>query len=274
MKSFNFQQVIETYEEKKPEVNDYEINNKSKDEINIIKNDVQRSFMIQGNLTDLQRNTLRKILYEILITTPVEYLQGMNDIASVIVYFYFSDELDELDENDSQVDFDLISQARVTLTNILKEKYEPVIANNFELYKKYNRVFIEMMKKRNRDIKDEESMKYMNNTITWFIRDMRDMENIYTLVGYMLSCPTSFPFLLLVRFFDQIEKKEEIKDLDENLYEQLIELETEFLETEQNMSKGKSKIGAKELIFAGAMGALALAVLYKVLKKDDYNNTN
>lgn len=268
MKSFNFKSIIQTYESKRPHIKSYESQRKNEKEIHAIKVDTERSFGNFKDITEQQKENLKRILYEILITMPVEYCQGMHEVASVIVYYYFINELDDEDANEIEADHDLLEQAKITVTNILKEKYEPLLVDDFKLYCHYNDVFIAMMEKRKKKLVPNESMKYMNTTLSWFLRMARNNDDIYMLTGYMLACPTSFPFLLLIRFYNEVESRKELPTLDDDLYEQLIKLEKEFLETEENLKKKKPIFGKKEYVMIGAIVIVCAGIIIKSLKDD------
>lgn len=270
MKDFDFKKILSTYETKRTNISTYACTKKSESELQVIKQDIDRSFNFMSTNDAKEQNSLKRILYEILTTIPVDYIQSMSEIASIIVYYYFHQEVtDSVEEESVEIDHDLLEKAKIAITNILKEKVEPLIVNDFAMYLRYNKIFLIMMEKRGKPISPEESMKYMNNTLTWFCRSIDSIEDIFVISGYILACPTSFYFLLLVKFFDQIENKKKIKKLSQNLYHDLIGLEKEFLETE-NEVKDKKKIGIdkKDLLIAGSIVAVAGALIYNLYKKD------
>lgn len=269
MKSFNFKSIIQTYETKRKDLKKYQTQGKKEQEIHAIKVDTERSFHSFKNISEQQKENLKRILYEVLNTIPVEYCQGMHEVASVIVYYYFINELEDEDVEEIEADHDILEQARITVTNVLKEKYEPLLVDDFKLYRHYNNVFINMMEKRKKKLVPNETMKYMNATLSWFIRMAKNTDDIFTLTGYMLACPTSFPFLLLVRFYDEVEKRKEISKLDDDLYEQLLALEKEFLECESSLQKEKPIFGKKEVAIAGVIAAVCAGILFKSFKKGE-----
>jgi hypothetical protein len=320
MTLFNFDDVIGIYNSSRADVKEYKVTGKASKEIDAIKVDIARSFGFLRSKDDValwKRRVLRKIQYDILSTIPVEYIQSMSEIVSVIIHYYFNSELDrigplhksrprtsqsppedevlvqdsgivgqgpmnnaeemsssccsdELEETYDNIDKNLPNIARITITNVLREKYEPLVSDDFRLYLHYNRVFLKMMEKRKKIIHLDESLRFMNTTLTWFTRSLTNMKDIYAIFGMTLSCPTTFPFLLLVKFYDQISAKEEIRGLEPNLYEQLIELEKEFLITEDELSRPGAKIlGRSTIIFAGSALIILGAILYRLNKRDD-----
>lgn len=268
MKNFNFEKIVKTYEKKRSTIPSYE-KRQTKEEEQIIRVDIERTFLNIQEIDEHEREILRKILYEVLILMPIEYTQGMSEIAAIFVYFYFREEIESTEDDEIVIDSQLLKKVRITITNMFTDKYVPVIENEFKMYLHYNKVFMRMMAKRGYELNEEECLKYMNITLTWFTRLVVKFDDMTMLVGYILACPTSIPFLLLVKFFDQADKKEKIETFDDDLYEQLIDLEREFLDTEATMAIKKPVIGPKEIVIGGAIIALTAAVFYKVYKKEE-----
>ncbi|KAF7683086.1 hypothetical protein TCON_1704 [Astathelohania contejeani] len=338
MTKFSIDEIMKNYSIPKKDRDSYKCKGKSEKEIHVIISDVDRSFQFLSDEFEFKKNIFKYILTKILIKMKKDYVQGMSEIGSVIVFYYFNDLIDqknkkkekieeentESKENEDMstqtseekslnssedkstqedkktntqtdedkfskrsknklhkkksknidyseyVDKKIFDKALITLYNIITEKYEPMIVNDFKMYLEYNSVFIRMMSKRNKLIKPDESLRFMNTTLTWFIRSLTSINDIYTIFGYILSCPTSFTFLLLVKYYDLIVLNEDINSLDDDLYEQLIKLEKEFLKTEFEMKQPKYKISKKmgALVF-GSVVIIGLGVLYKIKKGDD-----
>ncbi|KAM0687814.1 hypothetical protein COBT_000938 [Conglomerata obtusa] len=270
MKNFDFKNILSTFESKRSSCN-YEVKEKPVNELAIIKQDVDRSFHFLTGKSLEHKEKYKRILYEVLISIPIDYIQSMSDVASIIVYYYFRNEIDEETENDDEITIchDLLEVTKISVTNILKEKVEPLLNEEFSLYLKYNRTFIKMMENRGRKIGSDESIKYMNNTLTWFCMLFTKVEDIYTIAGFILACPTSFYFLILIKFFDDVEKKRKVKNLEANLYEQLLALEKEFLNTENEMKVEQvSLVKPRDVIIAGSLVAIAGAILYGFYTRD------
>ncbi|EJW01412.1 hypothetical protein EDEG_00459 [Edhazardia aedis USNM 41457] len=280
MKSFDFVKVLSIYETKRDSIKKYEVNNKSPEETDMILKDVHRSFGFAKKLPENKLTQLRVILYHVLKSIPVEYVQCMSEIASVMVYHYFKEDVDSSDEEEYDLDFensledghlkidgDKLDLSRITITNILKEKYEPLLDNEFEMYKHYNTIFREIMSKKGVNIPEDLSIKYMNQTLTWFIGSCSNFDDIKRIVALMLACPTSFPFLLLIEFYDQIEANKKIT-LPSDLYEQLIKLESQFLKVETKLEDSSGKLNTRNLILLGAAVVVGIGVLCTMFKKE------
>ncbi|TBU08723.1 hypothetical protein CWI39_0147p0010 [Hamiltosporidium magnivora] len=330
MKSFDIKAAIEIYSKEKRDVKTYFVKRKKEKELHTIEVDVERSFgFLKGEdkVSLARKEIFKEILFKVLKTIPVEYLQSMSEIVSVIVYYNFKDIVEEklkqidiaeiksksnksninlsstslskdnviwMSENESTskmsesrlsdastssdnfdydqfIDEELFKKTCVTVTNVLKEKYLPLVDDNFKMYLRYNSIFIRMMAKRNKKIYVDESLKYMNTTLTWFIRSLVNIEDILAVYGYFLCCPTSFPFLLLVKFYDKIDNKIPIERLNDNIYQELVTLEREFLEVEFEMSRPTTALGKKTgLITVGSIIAVGAAIIiYRLSKRDE-----
>lgn len=269
MKTFDFASIIDTYEKKRKNVI-YE-KRQTKNEEEIIKIDIDSTFQKMSKINNHKTMILRRILFDVLILMPIAYVQGMNEICSIFIYYYFNDEFETAEEDEEIiVNEELLKQTRITITNILIDKYLPLIMNDFSLYSHYNDVFVAMMKKRGIELHPSYSLKYMNITLTWFTRLVSNYEMMKTLVGFIITCPVSMPFLLLIRFLDKAENNEMITETDQGLFEQLIALEREFIDTEAILTKEKPFFGNKMGIFGGALIVALLVVLFiVVLKKKD-----
>ncbi|KAM0687813.1 hypothetical protein COBT_000937 [Conglomerata obtusa] len=236
MDDFDLRNIISAFEIQKKDCF-YNARNNSVNDLTIIKQDVDRSFHFITGKSVRYKFTYKKILYEVLISIPIDYIQNMSNISLIIIYFYFRDKIDEeTEKNDIMTIFlDLLEVTKISITNILKEKVEPLLDDDFSLYLKYNNVFIRMMENRGIKISYEKSLTYMNNTLTWFCMSFKEVGDIFRIAGIILTCPTTVYFLILIKFFDIIDKKIAVEFLEPNLYEQLVTLEKEFLETENSM---------------------------------------
>lgn len=269
MKSFDFASIIRTYEKKRANVI-YEKRQSTKDE-DIIKVDIDRTFLSIPKTNNQKTIILRRILHDVLIIMPIPYVQGMNDICSIFVYYYFNEEFETLNETkEIIINADLLEQTRITITNMLIDKYEPLIANDFKLYLHYNNVFVCMMKKRGIVLDPTYCLKYMNVTLTWFTRLVSNYDGMKTLVGIILACPVSMVFVLLVKFYGKASKNIMINEIEEDLCEQVIAIEKEFLATEAVLKEKKGVIGTKMIIFGGALVvAVAAAIMFKRFGKKE-----
>ncbi|KAM0675799.1 hypothetical protein GVAV_000574 [Gurleya vavrai] len=109
----------------------------------------------------------------------------------------------------------------------------------------------------------------MNDTLTWFCRSLSNIEDIFTVAGYILACPSNFYFVLLIKFFKEIDNKSKIKNLGKDVYEELLVIEKEFLEMENEVfNENKPVIKPRDMIIAGSVVALTVAILFGIFKKD------
>merc|ERR1712243_84841 len=168
-------------------------------------------------------------------------MQSTSDIVSVIVNFYLNKEytfgLEERQNTaESATDKELIKKIVKVSTVILKKKFVPLVENDFKQYKKDNLIFLEMMRKKNIQISNEESLCYMNYTLTFFSRLKMDVENIYFIFAVILTRPNYIVFLLLVYFYHNLDS--DIYDVTRtDVLNQLEELEEQFNQINNKKNK-------------------------------------
>ncbi|KAG0420182.1 hypothetical protein EQH57_0262, partial [Dictyocoela roeselum] len=161
-----------------------------------------------------------------------------------------------------------IEKLAVVSTNILKMKYLPLIDDDFKIYLKNNKIFLKMMKKRGKTIQYDLSIKYMNQTLTWFTRKCGNISDMFTLFSIFISCPTSFPFLVLTLFYEDIESGKNIKICDDLLVK-LIDLEREFLEIQINEVESNSGMNILGIVFIGSVLVVGLAMAIAGYRKKE-----
>ena len=296
MKTFKFSYAIKPYEIPR-EGREYHRKEKNSYEYTI-ENDADRAFIFLKPKTGQEewcKNVYKYITKKILLETTVEYYQGMFEVASYFVLFYFEDSVnkkykeiaEELDKDEIlsagseniehanedmcvYIDKETYKTCSIVVTNVLQEKYIPLVEDDFALYNRYNKVFMRMMEKRNVHLEPEISGSYMNTTLSWFSRSIENLDDIYRIFGIIISCPTNMPFLMLIYYFKSIWSDKKIKEVDEDLYSNLVSLEHEFLRTESNMdSKGTSLLSMKGVVVgAAALGVVFAILAYQLSKKD------
>lgn len=295
MENTKFEDVLRSYENKVEDV-DYNNINKKDEEKRIISNDVKRTtFLSLKKNEKIKTKYLKLVLYDSLIKIPNSYVQGMSEIASVFVYYYFSQDFDKFcskitdengdtdysnmelnikdEENESYKEFNKIikkkkEKVRIVLTNVFTRKFDPLVSNDFRMYKEYSGVFIEMMRKRGFNIKDTEVHQYMGSIFTFFFRDVNSMEDAYRLFEIILSTPPTTLFSLLIIYYDIISKKKLINGVDCNLYKSIILLEDEFVNTSDKLKNGKGCFFKRNAVLVGGVVGFVVAVaLYKINKK-------
>lgn len=286
MDNIKFSEVLKSYEEQNDEI-DYKSKNKSEEELSLIDNDVKRTpFIGLDPKEKVKKQFLVKILKDLLISIPNFYYQGMSEICSVFVFFYFSKEFDKFQNKEEESFTKKYSdeeykkfrkfvkkkydKVKNVLTNVISRKYEPLVKDNFKLYEHYNTVFLAMMKRRNIKIDESYSFTYMNSVLTYFCRHVTSIDDSYKIFEIVLSCPPTAPFLLLIIYFDKISKKKPITEVDIHLYESIILLEKEFLLVEEGLKKNKKCFLARNaVVLGGLIGFVVAAAVYKYNKRAD-----
>jgi len=240
------------------------------------------------------KNMYRYITKKILEETTADYYQGMFEISTYFVLFYFKDsvpekykkmvekfnrddfssEEDAVKEQDNMssfIDEELYKKCSIVITNVLEKNCIPLVEDGFALYKKYNDVFIKMMRARGMQL-DQDSFKvcmtYMNFTNTWFSRIIENLDDVYKVFAIIISCPPSMSFLMLVHYFNVVNAEQKITRIDKNLYDNLIALEHEFLRIESQVDTGRGLVSTKSVIVGTAVLGLVLGVvIYHFSKK-------
>ncbi|RVD93197.1 Rab-GAP TBC domain protein [Tubulinosema ratisbonensis] len=297
----NFDEAIKKYETHRPGKS-YFRTDKNPCETTI-RGDTDRSFLFLPNTTNKEKwckNLYKNICNELFINSTIDYYQGMSEIGSYIIYYYFKESVENKFEiiskelvgssklvneeeeietlpskKDSLVDEKLsdcidsiiYENCMTTICNVMDDKFLPVVQNNFEMYDKINLVFLRMMKKRNIKIDILLSKKYMNTTLSWFTRSVSELKDLYKVLALILNSPCNVTFLLLVKYFNEIENGEKIRNIPENLQEEIIKLEQEYVKTQEEMEQ--PCISARKVLFGLSVGGVVLAIfLYQTLKKD------
>ncbi|ELQ75444.1 putative Rab-GAP/TBC domain protein, partial [Trachipleistophora hominis] len=243
--------VINKYETRKPPGAAV----KSQDDLNVIKMDVERTYFDYG---DKDVTLLRKELFNLLIRIPFEYVQGMNDVAAVLVYFYAeSESMDEValnsidtkdcadddsdsdrgviyrckngqfvpsstpNEYDNTVDqkifedvteyediTNLMNNAtrRRMLTavyHILKDKYLCLVQNEFKVYLAMNKVMLNMLNKEQKSVSVNESIRFMNYTLTWFSRILKRRDDVYFIFKIIIEEELCILFVIMFKFYSE-----------------------------------------------------------------------
>jgi len=102
MDNIKFSEVLKSYEEQNDEI-DYKSKNKSEEELSLIDNDVKRTpFIGLDPKEKVKKQFLVKILKDLLISIPNFYYQGMSEICSIFVFFYFSKEFDKFQNKEEE----------------------------------------------------------------------------------------------------------------------------------------------------------------------------
>lgn len=297
MEGIKFVDVLRSFESK-VEGEEYGETEKDYDERKVIENDVRRTTFVgvdKGNARKVRM--LRKILFDSLDRIPNKYTQGMSEIASVFVLYYLEDVVDKMPgENNNEslndiglqeqfIDADQTGEAglaeleskhrdrldtlRTVLVNVFARKFEPLVANDFQMYKANIRVFVEMMRKRGIRISELESHRFMGCIFTFFLRSLATKEDVYKVFEIILSCPNTCLFLLLAAFYSKISRNEGIRDVGEDLFPKVIKLEKEFVETEKRMEGDGTGFSMKTaLLLGGAASVVAAFFIYRITKKE------
>jgi hypothetical protein len=318
MEGVKFKDVLKSYEERTGE---YKIKEKPYDEKKTIENDVNRTVFVGVDAQNAEKVALlKRLLYRAMEEMPVIYMQGMSEVASIFLLYYFDKvadrrlrkrQEDEGLQSDTGSEFleesetsnntlkqgstrnpsmsfieakgedkreaeELVSENRglydtlvVVLTNVFRRKFEPLVADDFKLYKENMAVFVEMMKKRRVTISPLGSHVFMGSIFTFFTRDVRDIKNIHKIFEIVLSCPDTALFLLLTVFYTKVSKNERILEVSNDLFPEVIELEKEFLKTKGEMQQKKEGFGMKSALVLGGVASVAAAVfIYRMSRKE------
>lgn len=218
---------------------------KTKNDIETINVDMKRTFIFDNLLTEDEKELFRKDLKKLLLELPLTYIQSMSSIVGIFMYFYYKKETliknaekqfeSKNIKKDSLYDEETFDLMLKTIYTILKNKYEPLINDNFKLYFEYNKIFLKYMEeKKNMKISFSKSLIYVNSTLTWFTRNLSNIDEIYDIFSVIISHPVNSVFLILIEYFENVDKKEKIKIDKNHLMEIIFELEKNFLEIQEN----------------------------------------
>lgn len=286
--NLNLEEILQAFEnqyEEVPDEVDDTINNDSK----IIDSDVNRTFPFYEKMTEEERSLFQKDLKKVLLEIPLPYIQSMCDVVAVLMYFYYTRNKDteslaslaQRENTTSAVEFEYTLKKKQslfdqetydimlrTIYNILKQKYIPLIENKFQMYMKMNEVFLKIMKKREIDVPISKSLVYINTTLTWFSRSLEKIDDVYKVFALIISCPLNCVFLLLINYYEEVDKKQKIELENEEMIEKLFHLEQEFLSVQNEKNEELAKKGKKALALAITAGAvLSGAIIFGLFKK-------
>lgn len=249
----------------------------------------------QGPKVRLYKN----ILYSALAEFPLRYVQGMAEVATVLVNIYFQDvagsfsgaaratvaadnilyEGEELSAYQAFVDknAELLQRLRTALVNIYRKKFLVFFNDNFKMYKECNNVFIAVMKKKGIAINKDVSFKYMNHILTFLKRAVDSEKTAYEIYRVILTSDPSVLFVLLIIFYRNIQSNEKssavestkkIAGIGNDFARQVAEQQLVFARTREELrGHGCAK---KYALFGVAAGILALgiAAAFKMDRKD------
>lgn len=301
MEGVRFADVLQSFE-KKTEDDEYVSVERDYNERRVIENDVRRTELLGVDKKDHKTvKFLKKLLFVELDKIPIRYTQGMSEVASVFVLYYFQEIVEEeiakgiLEGEDLEspgesspenfIDVpedesvklkrflsrhkDITAKLGVVLTNVFKRKLEPLVADDFKIYKENMKIFVEMMKKRGIKIPELESYKFMGSILTFFLRNLSKTEDVHKVFEIILSCPNTCPFLLLVLFYGRIANNKPIENVNNNLFTKVIKLEEEFVETKKRIERKKPGFSKRKIIAVGGVISIITAVvLYKITRKE------
>lgn len=300
--------VLKTYEEENADA-PVTVDANDKDSVRVLINDINRTdfdfskFYMHSARVRLYKN----ILYEALARFPLKYVQGMAEIATVIVDAYFQDKVGEFSttgidvspamyvtnsgnktfvykEEDEKKIFrefvedngGLLDEMRRALVNVYKRKFLVFFKDNFKLYKEANDVFIAMMKKKGVKVHKSVSFKYMNHVLTFFKRVVDNEKSAYGIYRIILSSDPSVLFSLLVIFFDNVqnvasatENQNKITELPKSLAKDVALQQETFIEVKEYLN---TKCSSKKYLFFGAAAsilAIGIAAVYKMNNNKD-----
>lgn len=304
MEGIRFSDVLQSFE-KKTEEDEYKSLRRDDDERKVIENDIRRTALLGVDKTKHKVvKVLKRTLFDVLDKIPVKYTQGMSEIASVFVLYYFLDVVEDevtkgmLGDGASEspqtevggsseqfisapeaegIEFksfvsrhkDRAAKLGVVLTNVFRRKLEPLVADDFRLYKQNMKVFVEMMRRRGVRIPELESHRFMGSILTFFLRSLPKIEDVHKVFEIILSCPNTCPFLLLVEFYSRVSSNRPIESIGDDLFPKVVKLEEEFIETEKKIEAEGSGFSMKSIMLAGGVASLVAAVLiYRMTKKE------
>lgn len=164
----------------------------------------------------------------------------------------------------------LLVDIRKGIEVLLTTKFLPLTDNEFDLYKKYNSVFIKMMKKSNRNIPPMYEFLTAKHILTFFCRDIEKKEDIHRIFNIIIENDIKVSFSILLGLKDKIDitpKQDQQKrcTLSEDFEKQVKENQAAFFEAEKNQLEVNGPF-----VIAGAVTsafAIGLAIFYKYKKE-------
>lgn len=267
LKAFTMENVINSFNS----FPNLEINNyiQSDSDISSITSDCDRCFHF---ITNNEKTEYQKILKKVLLNIRIPYYQGMADISAYIIYYILTNNkqsssnvtISNLNPSEGE-----IKDMSILLEKILYKKVLPLVENDFKKYKEINSIFIKMLENRNIIISNEKSMTYLSNILTFFTRDCENLVDTYFILSVILSCPFNIPFLILIKYFNEIENKKLLKvSLDSNFLKDLILLEDEYLHILTNDNSSKIENSATRFLFGGSIVIIVVAIGFYFFNKN------
>ncbi|KAI5170498.1 hypothetical protein PAEPH01_1484 [Pancytospora epiphaga] len=285
-------------------------NNNDKDSIRVLVNDINRTEFdfSRFRMHEARIRLYKNILYEALAEFPIKYVQGMAEVATVIVDVYFHDVVGEVSTeginsspalsvtNSGKKTFvykeeeeckyfrkfiednkALLNRLRTSLVNVYQKKFLIFFKDNFRFYKECNEVFRGMMKRRGVKVNRDESFKYMNHVLTFFKRAFNDETTAYTIYRTILISEPTVLFSMLVIFWDNIQRvstssavdnPDHIKSLPPNFMEKITLQQEVFMEVKGNLKRKSGSNGYLLFGVAASVLAIGVAAVYKFTDKD------
>ncbi|KAI4290950.1 hypothetical protein PAPHI01_0224 [Pancytospora philotis] len=282
-------------------------NKNDSDALRVLVNDINRTDFdfSRYRMHSAHARLYKNILYEVLAKFPIKYVQGMAEIATVVVDAYFQEQMgaaktqginntpelsitnsgkatfvykeaseievfnEFLDKNRA-----LVLKAKTALANIYKKKFLVFFDANFKLYKEHNDVFLAMMRKRGIKISREESFKYMNHVLTFFKRAFGNEKVAFTVYRTILTTDPSVLFSLLSLFWDTIKDTiavdvaKKIEKLPPTYAEDVTKQQAIFLETRDLVRQGGGSRGYVLFGLAASIVAVGVAAAIKYKNKE------
>ena len=203
-------------------------------------------------------------------TETVEEVRENAEINFDSEHFLFTKEINQrkfVDFKDkNKIEINTIKKSLMVL---FEEKYIPLVKNNFKLYKENNAIFCEYA--RNNGIKIEGMSEFLTvkHILTFFTRDLKDINDIYTVFDIITRNDTTVVFSILAGLsnlikiapkMDQHEKCSLPADFENIVKQKTIELK----ETKEGMKSNT----VTSFLIAGAVTSAAAVALAYFFKKD------
>ncbi|AFM99182.1 hypothetical protein EHEL_100890 [Encephalitozoon hellem ATCC 50504] len=301
MEGAGFADILQSFE-KKAEGEEYVSVERDYNERRVIENDVRRTELLgMDKKNHKAAKFLKKLLFVELDKIPIRYTQGMSEVASVFVLYYLQEIVEEeiakeiiggesleSSEEDASENFievseeenaelkrfvsrhkDVIAKVGVVLTNVFRKKLEPLVADDFKMYKENMGIFVEIMKKRGIKIPELESYKFMGSILTFFLRNLSKTEDVHRVFGIILSCPNTCPFILLVLFYGKIANNKLVENIDDDLFTKVVKLEEEFVEAKKRIGRKGPGFSKRKIVAIGSVISIVTAiVVYKITRRE------
>lgn len=203
-----------------------------------IENDLNRTdFGFSNSRRNIKKLKLfLYILQKSFAEPPIQYFQGMMEIATVLIDAYFGgiEVGTDTDENSTiyvkvnditdaeKQEFDVIlennkelfQKYQNSLANILEDKFLYLTKNDFQKYNLLNSKFITMVnfmkttmfKSYNIKLEKSNSFKYMNHTLSFFKRLSANSEVIFTIFNLILNSDHGMIFCILAFYLKKADE--------------------------------------------------------------------